>query len=71
MTRLASLTECAEMEVHVRLQNGRSFWLKGIGPGQLRMSKIQRMAFWLRENFETGAVPLEELMNIRQGTFRL
>jgi hypothetical protein len=56
---LVSLAQGMEMEVHVRLQNGRMFWLKGTGPGQLRIGSFQRMAFWLRKKFETGAVPLE------------
>ena len=56
---LVSLAQGMEMEVHVRLQNGRTFWLEGTGPGQLRMGNIQRMAFWLRKQFEARAVPLE------------
>jgi hypothetical protein len=56
---LASLTECTEIEVHVRLQNGRMFWLKGSGPGQMRAGRLQRAAFWLRNKFEAAAVPLE------------
>jgi hypothetical protein len=47
------------LEVTVRLQNGRSFWLKGQGPGQLRMGRMQRSAFWLRDKFEKAAIPLE------------
>jgi hypothetical protein len=56
---LVSLAQGTEMEVHVRLQNGRLFWLKGTGPGQLRTGRIQRAAFWLRSKFEAAAVPLE------------
>lgn len=56
---LTSLAECTEIEVHVRLQNGRLFWLKGIGPGQMRTGRIHRAAFWLRSRFEAAAVPLE------------
>jgi hypothetical protein len=59
VTGVTSLTQCFEMEVHVYLQNGRSFWLKGTGPGQLRVGKIQQMAFWLRKKLEAGAVPTE------------
>ena len=44
---LVSLAQGMEMEVHVRLQNGRTFWLKGTGAGQLRTGRIQRAAFWL------------------------
>ena len=29
-----SLRDCLNAEVHVRLQNGRQFWLRGSGPGQ-------------------------------------
>jgi hypothetical protein len=49
---LTSRAQCGEIEVHVRLQNGRRFWLKGTGPGQLRTGRIQRAAFWLRSKFE-------------------
>lgn len=56
---LTSLGECIQVEVHVRLQTGRMFWLKGSGPGQLRMRRLQRAVFWLRNKFETAAVPLE------------
>jgi hypothetical protein len=54
-----SLEQCLKVGVHVRLQNGRLFWLKGVGPGQLRMGKMQRFAFWLRSGLEKAAVPLE------------
>jgi hypothetical protein len=47
------------LEVTVRLQNGRVFWLKGVGPGQMKMGRTQRPAFWLRDKFEKGAIPLE------------
>lgn len=47
------------LEVTVRLQNGRAFWLKGVGPGQMKIGWIQRTAFWLRDKFEKGAIPLE------------
>ncbi len=56
---IASLDECLDIEVHLRLQNGRTFWLKGKGPGQLRAGMVQRFAFWLRDRFEKAAVPLE------------
>ena len=56
---LNSLAQCAGMEVHMCLQNGRTFWLKGAGPGQLRAGRVQRAAFWLRRKFESAAVPLE------------
>jgi hypothetical protein len=51
--------EALNLEVTVRLQNGRAFWLKGKGPGQMKMGRTQRLAFWLRGKFEKAAIPLE------------
>ena len=51
--------EAMNLEVTVRLQNGRAFWLRGKGPGQMKISRIQRIAFWLRDRFEKAAIPLE------------
>jgi hypothetical protein len=56
---LTSLAECIQIEVHVRLQGKRLFWLKGSGPGQLHKGRIQRAAFWLRDKLERAAFPLE------------
>ena len=56
---IASLPECLEVEVWVRLQSMRMFWLKGQGPGQARMGRVQRTAFWLRDKFEAWALPME------------
>lgn len=56
---IATLAQGLEMQVQVRLQNGRAFWLKGVGPGQLRMGRWQRIAFWLRKKSEASAFPLE------------
>jgi hypothetical protein len=56
---VTSLPQCIDTEVTVRLQNGRQFWLKGQGPGQLHMGRIQNIAFWLRQKFEEAAIPLE------------
>jgi hypothetical protein len=56
---VASLPDCTETEVTIRLQNGRQFWLKGTGPGQLRIGRVQRAAFWLRAKCEKAAIPLE------------
>lgn len=56
---VTSIEQCTQVEVHVRLQNGRLFWLKGQGPGQLKMGRVQRYLFWLRDKLERGAVPLE------------
>jgi hypothetical protein len=30
-----------------------------VGPGQIRLGRLQRMAFWLRDKFEKAAFPLE------------
>jgi hypothetical protein len=54
-----SVADCLQAEVHVRLQNGHIFWLKGNGPGQQRMGLVQRNAFWLRDKMEKRAVPME------------
>ncbi|MHB8540108.1 MAG: hypothetical protein ACYDCD_04085 [Candidatus Acidiferrales bacterium] len=56
---VADLRDCIGTEVTVRLQNGRQFWLKGQGPGQLHMGRVQKIAFWLRQKFEKAAIPLE------------
>ena len=56
---LTSLDQCMRTEVHVRLQGKRLFWLKGVGPGQERTGRFQRIAFWLRDKFERAAFPLE------------
>jgi hypothetical protein len=57
--RVTSMAECLNVGVTVYLQDGRRFWLKGQGPGQLDMGRSQRFAFWLREKFEKAAIPLE------------
>ena len=54
-----SLADCIEVEVSVRLQTGRIFWLKGQGPGQEYVNRIQRIAFGLRETSEKLAIPGE------------
>jgi hypothetical protein len=56
---ITSKLQCVETEVNVRLQNGRQFWLKGTGPGQLQTGRIQKIAFWLRQKVEKAAFPLE------------
>ena len=55
----SSLKDCLDVEVHVRLQNGRQFWLCGAGPGQQRRGTLQRAAFWLRAKLEAGSIPVE------------
>jgi hypothetical protein len=57
--KITSISECTGVEITVRLQTGRLFWLKGQGPGQLRTGRIQRMAFWWREKIERSAIPFE------------
>ena len=42
---VSSLSECMQLQVTVRLQTGRKFWLKGRGPGQpgeLVMGRVKR-----------------------------
>jgi hypothetical protein len=56
---ITTAQDALELEVTIRLQNGRQFWLKGQGPGQLQTRQTQRMAFWLRNKFEKVAIPLE------------
>jgi hypothetical protein len=56
---VTALPDCIGTEVTVRLQNGRQFWLKGKGPGQLHAGMVQRIAFRLRQKFEKAAIPLE------------
>ena len=55
----STLRDCLTAEVHVRLQNGRQFWLRGSGPGQHKRGRLQRAAFWLRGKLEAGSVPVE------------
>jgi hypothetical protein len=57
-----SLEDCLRVRVNVRLQTGRQFWLTGQGPGQegkVVMSRIQRMAFGVRDFFEKKALSLD------------
>jgi hypothetical protein len=56
---IATPQQALGLEVTVRLQNGRQFWLRGKGPGQLQMGRMQRFAFWFRNKFEKAAIPLE------------
>jgi len=51
--------EAMNLEITMRFQNGRAFWLRGKGPGQMKMGRTQRIAFWLRDRFEKAAIPLE------------
>ena len=53
--KLNSVRECLEVEVRVRLQNGREF--KGEGPGQLYKG-VRKIAFALRQRMERASLPL-------------
>ncbi|HXX18787.1 MAG TPA: hypothetical protein VEJ46_05250 [Candidatus Acidoferrum sp.] len=57
--KITSRSQCLELEITVRLQTGRLFWLKGQGPSQLCVGKLQHAAFWLREKIERSAIPFE------------
>jgi hypothetical protein len=56
---VSSLSELQTLEVTVRLQTGRSFWLRGQGPGQEGRSRLRRWAFRLRNRLEKMMVPME------------
>ena len=56
---ISSFEFAKTIEVHVRLQGKRLFWLQGVGPGQQRKGLLQRSAFWLRDKLERMAFPLE------------
>jgi hypothetical protein len=47
------------LEVTIRDQSERSFWLRGEGPGQQGKSGIRRAAFMLRARLEKLLIPLE------------
>jgi hypothetical protein len=54
-----SFRDCTKTQVTVRLENGRMFWLRGQGIGQLQMGRVQTIAFNLRAKLEKAAVPVE------------
>jgi hypothetical protein len=56
---VTTVQEAINLEVTVRLQNGRAFWLTGVGPGQMKTGRTQRIAFWLRDKAEKAAIPFE------------
>lgn len=56
---VTSAAQCTDVEVTIRLQSGREFWLKGQRPGQLQKGRAQRAAFWLRDKIERSAIPVE------------
>jgi hypothetical protein len=53
--KISTLRDCPEVEVTLRLQNGREF--KGQGPGQL-YTGLRKFAFGLRQRIEKTALPL-------------
>jgi hypothetical protein len=55
LTIVTSIQQCPELEVRIRLQNGREY--KGQGPGQLYKG-IRRIAFSLRLKLEKLAIPM-------------
>jgi hypothetical protein len=57
--RIDSIAEMLALEVTIRLQTGRAFWLRGQGPGQMGKSKIRRLFFWLRAQLEKVMIPME------------
>lgn len=52
---ITSKQQCMDVEVTIRLQNGREF--RGQGPGQLYKG-IRRIAFSLRQKLEKAALPI-------------
>jgi hypothetical protein len=57
-----SMAECIQIRVNVRLQTGRQFWLTGQGPGQdgkVVMSRVQRLAFRLRNSIEKLSLSID------------
>lgn len=56
---VTSAAQCTDVEVTIRLQSGREFWLKGQGPGQLQARPVQKAAFWLRDKIERAGLPVE------------
>jgi hypothetical protein len=59
VARVASVEELPRIEVTVKLQTGRSFWLRGEGLGQEGKSRLRRLAFNLRNRLEKMMVPME------------
>jgi hypothetical protein len=54
-----TIQDALKIEVTLRDQLGRSFWLRGQGPGQQGKSRVRRAAFWLRAKLERMLIPLE------------
>ena len=59
---ISSIEECFQVQITMRLQTGRMFWLTGQGPGQqgkVVMGFFQRTAFRLRDFIEKKAITME------------
>lgn len=56
---VSTLADAVSLEVTVRLQTRRAFWLRGEGPGQMGKGGIRRTAFWLREKVESMLIAME------------
>jgi len=54
-----TLEDALSLELTIRTQGERSFWLRGEGPGQQGRGRIRRAAFSLRKALETWMIPLE------------
>lgn len=56
---VASLRDAVGLEVTIKLQTRRAFWLRGEGPGQMGRGRIQRMLFALRAKLESMLIAME------------
>lgn len=56
---VASLPDMIGLQVTIRLQTGRAFWLRGQGPGQMGRGRIQRVLFALRAKLESMLIAME------------
>ena len=54
-----NLQDALSLEVTIRTQSGRSFWLRGVGPNQQGKGWIRQTAFRLRGALESWMIPLE------------
>jgi hypothetical protein len=54
-----TLQDALGLEVTIRLQTGRAFWLRGEGPGQMGRGRIQKALFALRAKMESMMVAME------------
>lgn len=54
-----TIQDALRIEVTIRTQGGRSFWLRGQGPGQMGKGRIQRVAFWVRSKLDSTLIPME------------